>query len=82
MTTPEERTRNIIQAGAFLKELCYDDSLPEHVRAEAMRLLRHYPTLMDVRMMASMEHPLGFSSLTTEFDPQWLEGYALGAHRE
>lgn len=36
---PDERTRNLLQAGAFLKELHADQSLPERVRDEAHRLL-------------------------------------------
>ncbi|MCC4622716.1 hypothetical protein LL965_22785 [Xanthomonas cassavae CFBP 4642] len=45
MTLPDERTRNVLQAGAFLKELAGNKAVPEEVRQEAYRLLRHYPTL-------------------------------------
>lgn len=40
MPTPNERTRKLIQTGAFLKELRADESLPEAIHNEARRLLR------------------------------------------
>ena len=81
MTTPSERTRNILQAGAFLKELGADTSLPERVRDEANRLLRHYPTIGDVKTLAMIEvNSIGSNILTPQFDPQWCEGYHLGPH--
>lgn len=51
MTVPEERTRAALQTRQFLKELatCNPKSgAPEHVRAEAIRLLRHYPSPSDM----------------------------------
>ena len=81
MTMPGERTRNLLQAGAFLKELRADPSLPERVRAEANRLLRHYPTVGDVQLLAQVEARFtGSSLLTLQLDPSWLEGYQCGAH--
>lgn len=81
MTTPDERTRNILQAGAFLKELQADASLPEPVRREATRLLRHYPTLSDVKYLAQQQTAFaGMKSLTEEFDPRWWANYRFGAH--
>jgi hypothetical protein len=81
MTTSSERTRNILQAGAFLKELCADTSLPECVRDEANRLLRHYPTIRDVQTLAIIEAAsMGSNVLTPQFDPQWCESYRLGPH--
>lgn len=44
MTMPSERTRSIIQTREFLVDLSRDKTLPEAVRTEARRLLRHYPT--------------------------------------
>ena len=75
MTTPTERTRNLIQAGAFLKELRADELLPEHIRIEADRLLRHYPTVNEFKLLAS-----SCSRLSAEFDPDWLRSNRLGAH--
>ncbi|MBN3471701.1 hypothetical protein G0D98_25450 [Pseudomonas savastanoi pv. phaseolicola] len=43
MTTPNERTRAVIQTGEFLLELSQDSSLPERIRRDAKFLLRHYP---------------------------------------
>ena len=75
MTTPTERVRNLVQAGALLKELRADESLPAELRNEAERLLRHYPTIAELRMLA-----MNCSMLTTEFDPSWLRDYRFGAH--
>lgn len=81
MTMPDERTRNVLQAGAFLKELRADQSLPEHIRNEANRLLRHYPTISDIRLLAQMEARfLGSNLLTSEFDADWFKDYRFGAH--
>lgn len=57
MTTPDERTRAVMQAREFLQELAWsaaDAGIPEPVRREAVRLLRHYPggSEMDLAHMA------------------------------
>ena len=57
MTTPDERTRAVMQARQFLQELAWsaaDAGIPEPVRREAVRLLRHYPggSEMDLMHMA------------------------------
>lgn len=79
MTTRDERTRNLLQAGAFLKELKADASLPEAVRNEARRLLRHYPTVADIQLLASLEKRMfGSNLLTPEFDPTWVSAYQPG----
>jgi len=71
MTTPNERTRNLLQAGAFLKELRADQAMPEHVRNEAHRLLRHYPTVGNVQLLAQIEARfIGSNLLTPQFDPR------------
>ena len=81
VTARDERTRNLLQAGAFLKELLADTNLPESVRNEARRLLRHYPTVLDIQLLAEIEkRTFGSNLLTTEFDPSWVSGYKLGAH--
>ncbi|MDE2257320.1 MAG: hypothetical protein KGK05_06110 [Xanthomonadaceae bacterium] len=83
MTTPSERTRNILQAGAYLKELRADRSLPERVRNEANRLLRHYPTVSDVQMLAMIEAKfMGSNLLTPQFDRGWCGSYPLGPHTD
>lgn len=51
MTTPEERTRSVVQAAEFLRDLCDSarfQGVPEEVRRQAKRLLRHYPSKSDL----------------------------------
>ncbi len=46
MTTPDERIRAVMQTKAFLLELqntTKSPGVPESIRREAHRLLRHYP---------------------------------------
>lgn len=82
MTTASERTRNLLQAGAFLKRLQHEDGLPEWVRAEAQRLLRHYPTVGDVSLLAHFEaRKLGTDILTPHIEPTWLSQYQPGGTR-
>lgn len=88
MTMPIERTRHLIQAGAFLRDLAANMALPKPVRAEAYRLLRHFPSVSDVEAIATNEahllevtkSPLRPNLLVTEFDPEWLRGYMHGPH--
>lgn len=88
MTMPVERTRNLIQAGAFLRELSANKALPQAVRAEAYRLLRHFPSISDIAAIASNEEHLRMATgstlvrtyLVTSFDPEWVEGYSHGPH--
>ncbi|MGX2085603.1 BPSL0761 family protein [Xanthomonas axonopodis] len=89
MTLPDERTRNLLQAGAFLKELAGNQAVPKSVREEAYRLLRHYPTLSDVEAIAQHEEQLRELTrsafvrpyLTSQFEQEWLHGYPKGPHR-
>ncbi|WP_083966167.1 BPSL0761 family protein [Dyella sp. KULCS107] len=53
MTTPNERTRSLIQAGGFLIELAQDTSLPLSVRRKAVAIARHFPTAHHVSLAAS-----------------------------
>lgn len=81
MTMPVERTRNLLQAGAFLKELEADTLLPEAIRREAHRLLRHYPTVHEIRLMATVESKFaGAFLLTPEIDKNWFSDYRFGPH--
>lgn len=59
MTMPSERTRSIIQTREFLVDLSRDKSLPEAVRTEALRLLRHYPAADEVLLAGKMEEQRG-----------------------
>lgn len=67
MTTPNERMRNLVQAGAFLKLVRGQKSLPAQLRDEAHRLLRHYPTPAELQMLART-----CDMLTPEIEPSWL----------
>ncbi|MNN92183.1 hypothetical protein D3C81_2104250 [compost metagenome] len=55
MKMPNERTRAIIHAREFLVYLSRDQALPEAVRNEARRLLRHYPTADEVLLAGRVE---------------------------
>jgi len=51
VTMPDERTRAILQTKDFLVELLSpgkEPGVPDTVRREAHRLLRHYPGLMEL----------------------------------
>ena len=85
---PAERTRNLIQAGAFLREISANSALPLAIRTEAYRLLRHFPSVSDVeaiaaneaRLMQVTKSSLIRNYLVTEFDPDWVRGYTRGPH--
>jgi len=73
MTTRDERTRTLLQAGTFLKELQADTDLPEAVRNEARRLVRHYPSVANIQLLAKVEQRMsGSNLLTPDFDPTWI----------
>lgn len=59
MTMPSERTRAIIQTREFLDDLSREQALPEAVRTEARRLLRHYPAADEVLLAGKMEEQRG-----------------------
>jgi len=56
MTTPTERTRAVQSARKFLLNLAVHRGgikrVPKAVRAEAMRILRHYPFTSDLSCSA------------------------------
>lgn len=43
MTTPDERTRAVVDTRWFLEHLSRSNAVPDGVRDTARRLLRHYP---------------------------------------
>lgn len=55
MTTPFERTRSVVQAHAFLKELAHDTEVPDRIRKKAQFLLHHFPTKRDVLQAGLIE---------------------------
>lgn len=56
MTTTQERTRGVVDAGEFLESLSKDSSLPAPVRLEATRLLRHFPSTQDILRAGRLEN--------------------------
>lgn len=58
MTMPCERTRSVIQAGEFLRELSLDDSLPDPIRRQARHMLRHYPSRGEMLLAGQVEEHL------------------------
>lgn len=86
---PAERTRNVLQAGAFLRELAASKAVPKSIREEAYRLLRHYPTVSDIEAIALHEERLRELTqsafvrpyLRSQIEPEWFRGYSLGPHR-
>jgi hypothetical protein len=77
MTTPTERQRSLIQTGAFLQQLANDRNLPDRVRDEARRLLRHFPRRSDLPFLADV-------ATLPEPDPEqladWMRNYTHGVH--
>ncbi|MBM3105871.1 hypothetical protein IIE18_12045 [Pseudomonas sp. V1] len=55
MTLPYERSRAVVQTRDFLMEISQDTSLPEPIRNEAHRLLRHYPSKNNVLLAGKIE---------------------------
>ena len=43
MTLPYERTRSLVQTADFLRQLSRNQEIPDSLRNEAKRPLRHYP---------------------------------------
>lgn len=54
MTTPYERTRALVAAGEFLEALlnASPGTVSDSLREEARRILRHYPSNMEIGWMA------------------------------
>lgn len=58
MTTPVERKNAVVFAEQFLCDLSDPKKtprIPKHVRQEAIRLLRHYPSQFDMDTIARRE---------------------------
>ena len=81
MTTPDERRRTLVEAGAFLKEVRGNAALPKALLREAHRLLRQYPSLHEIEQLAAAtKGAWSGSPLGAEHDPDWLRGYTKGNH--
>lgn len=77
MTMPNERTRALVWAGGFLIELARDTRLPEDVRAQAVRIARHFPTVEQLgHLAATIEastSPFGLGLSHPDENPEWAE---------
>ncbi len=58
MSLPDERTRSVIQAGELLRELAMHPELPEAVRLQSKRVLRHYPAEADIFRAGAVDEKL------------------------
>ena len=52
MTTADERSRAVLQTRQFLEVLRTCEGVPESIRREAGRLLRHFPDAGHIRVAA------------------------------
>lgn len=52
MTIPTERTRAVLKTREFLLELTHNPDVSETIREHARWCLRHYPTELDLEMIA------------------------------
>lgn len=55
MTMPGERTDSVIGAIEFLIDLTKDKTLPDLIRLRAKHLLRHYPSIEEIRRVGRLE---------------------------
>lgn len=62
MTTPHERTRALRQAGELLAQLHRHQDVPQDIREQALRVLRHYPEEWAISSMAEHWQALGIKS--------------------
>ncbi len=79
MSTPDDRTLCLVQTKRFLQSLQADVSLPDPVRRESNRLLRHYPNYSDIRLEAMFQEKGGIGIwFDPEIDPDWWRDYPYG----
>lgn len=55
MTVPSERSCAVVDAREFLEKLLIDDEIPERIRKDADRLLRHYPSAGNIEFASFVE---------------------------
>ena len=77
MTTPDERTRAVLQTREFLHELCagrFTGNVPEQVLRKARQLLRHYPNALHLHAAAVAWPSVWSSSLMSDVEaPSYLD---------
>ena len=55
VTMVHERTLSVVQTRDFLRDLSMDSSMPDPIRLQAERLLRHYPEAADIWLAGKLE---------------------------
>ena len=74
MTMSDERTRAVLQGGAFLIQIARDKSLPLQLRRQAVMIARHFPTTEDVSAIArSHVSPLFGSYFADPSEVEWQD---------
>jgi hypothetical protein len=81
MTTPNERARSLVWAGAFLVELARDKSLPIAVRRSAVVIARHFPTTSDLARFALFPFPVATLEWPDDI-ATWLKDFPHGPLRD
>ena len=81
MTMPNERTRSLVWAGAFLIEVARDKRLPIAVRRSAVVIARHFPTTSDLERMSSLPFPVTALEWPGDIS-EWLEDFPHGPLRD
>lgn len=78
MTTPEERTRAVLEAREFFHDLARPQvtpGVPEEVRRQARWFLRHYPSASELSLMhQALPRWFGSPAETSGFAPSALRG--------
>lgn len=69
MTTPDERTRALRQAGELLQELQGRQDLPDDIRVRLKGVLRHYPQEWQLQLMANEWQRMGASAFGLAPEP-------------
>lgn len=69
MTTPDERTRALRQAGELLQEMKARQDLPQDIRTRVEGVLRHYPEEWLLHLMAQEWQRLGGSAFGLAPEP-------------
>lgn len=52
MTLPDERYRAVVQTIQFLTDICNTPRVPKVIKQQARSLLRHYPSVWDMKQAA------------------------------
>lgn len=62
MTMPSERTRALIWAAEFLREVRHRSDMPDDIRRQAHTILRHYPEVSSIESQARIQEHYSLKS--------------------